>query len=213
MVKETDQTAIGEDWKSGEQAAREDFWGEDSETGTGEFKEEASEQEQVDSLARTHAENLKDPRYQRLKRWMQLIICELQVKPHVGIACLKGKVSRETAYNYRDNNLDFRGLWDEAVESHTDTAEYSLYDLGTKGDVKEVYKDGQLVSKEHRRDSQALRFFLSGNRPQKYRENSAPQVTVNVLNWSNGGAELPQPVEDKREVIEMSSEDCELLGE
>lgn len=170
-------------------------------------------QEENNPCSLAHARNPKDPRFQGLKRWMQTVIMELRAMPHVNLACRKANISTATAYEYRELNLQFRELWDEAVESHVDTAEYSLYDLGTKGDTRRTYKNGELVAEETRRDSQALRFYLAGNRPQKYRENTQSQLTVNILNWSNGSMDLPQPVEHKADTIELGDGDVELLGE
>lgn len=134
--------------------------------------------------------------------------------PHVTAACLAANCSTKTIYEERETDKLFQALWDESITYATDRLEGTAWTRAVDGIEKGVYgRDGQVIAMEKVYSDKLLETLLKGNLPQKYRENNAPQVTVNVLNWSNGGAELPQPVEDKSPLVEMSEDDVELLGE
>jgi hypothetical protein len=132
----------------------------------------------VDALAhaRAHAqeEDLEDEaRLAQLQPWKRAFILELRKAPNVDKARKAGtKLSRQTIYNHRDSDELFRTLWDEAMEGHIDAAEETVFEMGTVGDVRRTFRDGEMVSEEYRRSSDALKFYLSANRA-KYRENKA----------------------------------------
>jgi hypothetical protein len=136
------------------------------------------------------------------------------VRPVVAFACRSCNISTAIAFRDKGENETFAKCWDQALNAGWERVEEAAHVRAVDGVEKAIFgKDGQVIGTEVKYSDGLAELLLKANKPEKYRENSAPQVTVNVLNWSNGGAELPQPVEDKREVIEMSSEDCELLGD
>jgi len=115
-----------------------------------------------------------------LKPWKRTFITQLRTVPNVGLACRTANVSRQTAYEYRKNDARFAALWDSAMEDAADEVEGSLYEEAAVGRQKVIYgKDGEVKSVEHVKDVNAMRFFLQGNRPTKYRE-SAAVVNVNL---------------------------------
>lgn len=153
--------------------------------GFGRMVAETEETLSGDSLARASG-RAGDPaeddaaRLAQLKPWKRNFILKLREVPSIEKARLAGEVSRKTAYAQREADELFRELWDEAIEGHVDKAEESLYDLATVGDVRRTYREGEMVTEDFRRDSQALRFLLSGNRPKTYREDRGTTVNVGV---------------------------------
>jgi hypothetical protein len=125
--------------------------------------------------------DLARARARELRPWQQRFLESLQKAPNVGLACRIANVSRVTAYRSRDDNELFRELWDEALESVTDEVEHALYDVAVNGHERTQYsKDGEVRGVERVRDVNAMKFFLSGNRPKTYRETHGPLVNINV---------------------------------
>lgn len=116
-----------------------------------------------------------------LKPWQQKFLESLQTAPHIGLACKAANVSRVTAYKLREENELFRELWDEALENVTDDVENALYDIAVNGHERTHFgKDGEVKGVEKVRDVNAIKFWLSGNRPKTYRETHGPLVNINV---------------------------------
>lgn len=208
MVKETntkeDQGKVGEEWKSGETTREEEWNGEEDRR-----EKEASNSPERDHLARAREDELT-----KLTPWKQRFILSMRQMPHITAACVAANCSSSTAYEAKERDELFRKLWDESLTYATDRLEGAAWTRAVDGVEKGIYgRDGEVIATEKVYSDKLLETLLKGNLPQKYRENSAPQVTVNVLNWSNGGAELPQPVEDKGPLHELSEDDVELLGD
>jgi hypothetical protein len=145
-----------------------------------------------------------------LPPWKQRFILSMRRAPHVTAACLAANCSTKTAYEERETDKLFQALWDESITYANERLEGTAWTRAVDGIEKGIYgRDGQVIAMERVYSDKLLETLLKGNLPQKYRENTAPQLTVNVLNWSNGAVELPQPVEDKLEmggVLEMDGE-------
>lgn len=227
---EAEVTDSGEEWKSEEEdrgskeKPKAGFSTQESEIGDRQEQEtgkEAGKEKNKTGFSPQESENTPAPAREdepdlidSLRPWKRKFILSMRKLPMVTQACLEANCSPKTAYAQRDLDPLFQSLWDESLTYATDRLEGAAWTRAVDGVEKGIYgRDGEVIATEKVYSDKLLETLLKGNLPQKYRENSAPQVTVNVLNWSNGGAELPQPVEDKREVIEMSSEDCELLGD
>ena len=76
----------------------------------------------------------------------------LAKRPCVAHACRSAKVSRATAYRWREESEDFAAQWDAALEDALDAAEKAAWDRGLKA------SDTLLI------------FMLKAHRPDKYRE-------------------------------------------
>lgn len=206
---------VGEDGKGDNQEEEPQRWEKESEKGEKGKGEDLEKEkgflppEQGENLARGREDLLH-----KLPQWKQRFILSMRKAPHVTAACLAANCSTKTIYEERETDKLFQALWDESITYATDRLEGTAWTRAVDGIEKGVYgRDGQVIAMEKVYSDKLLETLLKGNLPQKYRENNAPQVTVNVLNWSNGGAELPQPVEDKSPLVEMSEDDVELLGE
>lgn len=71
-------------------------------------------------------------------------------------------VSRQAAYQYRDNDPEFRQLWDNAIEEGIDTLE------------------NEAITRAKKSSDLLLIFLLKAKRPDVYRD----QIEINV-NWRN----------------------------
>ena len=77
-------------------------------------------------------------------------------------ACTEAKISRRSAYDWKEADEEFAKDWDAAVEAGTDALEDALY-----GRAKET-------------DTTAAIFLLKGRRPEKYRERIDNRVSGDV---------------------------------
>lgn len=115
-----------------------------------------------------------------LADWQQVFINTLTAAPGISTACLAAGVSLTTAQQAREESPAFREQWDEAVQRHTDKVEESLYSIATEGHEKvHVTKDGREVI-QRVKDVQAMKFWLSGNRPAVYRDKKQVDITHGV---------------------------------
>jgi len=100
---------------------------------------------------------MRDKRDSQKKRF----IAALTVQGTVSHAAQAAGVSRNTVYRWRDDDLDFALLWDEAHENAVDAVESVLYQKALSGDTI------------------CLIFYLKAHRPQ-YRDRL--NVDVKQLN-------------------------------
>lgn len=143
------------------------------------------------------ANSLAHARTRELKPWHRLFLDSLKKLPNIGSACRAANVSRVTAYKHREDNEAFREAWDELLEDHTDTVEESLHEVATEGHKRvHVTKAGTVVE-ERVKDVNAMKFWLSGNRPKTYRETHGPLVNIQLPTVEEAlGAFLTGPAAD-----------------
>jgi hypothetical protein len=163
------------------------------------------------TLAHAHEES---DEIERLAPWKRKFITSMRRMPLTTVAAREANVSPSIAYNHRESDELFRRLWDESIDYGKDRLEAAAISRAVDGVEKPVYgRDGQVIGHDVVYSDKLLETVLKGNLPEKYRENTQSQLTVNILNWSNGSMDLPQPVEHKADTIELGDGDVELLGD
>lgn len=148
-----------------------------TDTATGEPERGASS---VVSLACAPARDPAEPdpeplddaaRLAQLRPWQRAFIMQLREVPNITLAARAANFTPQGCRKWRDKCEMFRELWDEALEGCVDEVEGALFTEAAVGRERVVYgKDGEVKSTERVRDVNAMRFYLAGNRPGKYRE-------------------------------------------
>ena len=98
---------------------------------------------------------MRDKRDRQKKRFIET----LKAQGTVYHAAQAAGVSRWTAYRWRQDDLEFANLWDEAIEEAVDAVESVLYKKALAGDVVSMI------------------FYLKAHRP-KYRDRLAVDINA-----------------------------------
>jgi hypothetical protein len=105
-----------------------------------------------------HGSHASRARAKRLARWQAAFIQALRKAPNVAHACRMAKISRFTAYKFREADETFAQRWEAALSASVDRCEEKAFDMAWKG------------------DSQLLQFILKAHRPDRYRETARLEV-------------------------------------
>lgn len=132
------------------------------------------------------------PALTRRRDWKALFLANLAETGNVKLAADGAKVSRQSAYNHREDNKDFAARWDSAVDEAMDLLEAEARRRAVVGVDDPVIYEGKLcgvwVDDKGRQVSEntpgatlipltvkkysdtLLIFLLKGGRPQKFRD-------------------------------------------
>jgi hypothetical protein len=110
-----------------------------------------------------HSSNASRARARRLARWQAAFLQALRKSPNVTAACRRAKISRFTAYKFREDDESFASRWDEALDASVDEVEEKAF---------RIAKDG---------DNQMIQFVLKAFRGERYRERSEVAVAGGVI--------------------------------
>ena len=115
------------------------------------------------TLPGDHGSNASRARAHRLARWQAAFLQALRKAPNVTHACRVARVSRFTAYKFREADAAFAAKWEEALSASVDRCEEKAFDMAWKG------------------DSQLLQFILKAHRPSIYRERIEAAVAGGII--------------------------------
>lgn len=111
----------------------------------------------------------------------ELFIASLKRVHSVTLACEKAKISRQTAYDWRQIDVEFATQWENAVERDKDIARQSIYERGILGWDEPVVNGGMLVYEyEPLLGDDGKQKFDSKGKPIMLRSNP-----VSVHKWSD----------------------------
>lgn len=116
----------------------------------------------------------KDPRRIAAKR--QRFIAELADGNTVTGAAQAADVARSTAYDWRNDDPDFRQAWDSAWDQGADLLEAEALRRAVHGVDKPVTVAGEREIVREYSDT-LLIFLLKGRRPERYRDNHRVEHT------------------------------------
>ena len=91
-------------------------------------------------------------------------------------------LSRSAAYDWRNDDEDFRQAWDDIVEASTEELESEAWRRAHEGWLEPVFYQGEEVGQVRKFSDTLLIFTLKGRKPEKYRETSRTEVV-----GQNGG--------------------------
>lgn len=80
-------------------------------------------------------------------------------------------ITRQSLYQARDANPEFRAAWDAAIEDGTEVLEAEAFRRAVKGVERPIYSKGEIVDTVHEYSDTLLIFLLKSRDPKKYRDN------------------------------------------
>jgi len=86
-------------------------------------------------------------------------------------ACIRARIGRRTAYDWRDKHPDFAKRWDAALDVGITVLEDEVVRRAYEGVLKPVYQQGVRVGSIREYSDTLLIFHLKAHRPKKYRDN------------------------------------------
>ena len=114
-------------------------------------------------------------------------MAELASHGNVSQACQASRICRQHAYRIRNRNTQFRGAWDEAIETGLDGLEGEARRRAVEGWDEPVFGKlgpgqgtGQVGTVRKFSDT-LLIFLLKGGRPEKYGERISSRIDVSKL--------------------------------
>lgn len=87
--------------------------------------------------------------------WMPAFLNALAASANVRVACMQAKISRKTAYQWKEEDAEFAKAWKDALDDGIDLVEYALYKRAINASDKaaifllEVHKYGSKKTVEH----------------------------------------------------------------
>lgn len=100
----------------------------------------------------------------------ELFLGTLAASGNVSRAAQAVGINRRTAYHWRRGDAEFRGEWDEAIESAIDALEAEARRRAVEGVEETQYYRGEPRGSVRRYSDQLLMFLLKAHRPDKFRE-------------------------------------------
>lgn len=79
-------------------------------------------------------------------------------------------VSRQTAHDWRAQDVQFAKAWDDAINTAMEAAEGELYRRAVEGTLKPVFYQGGECGEIREYSDTLLMFMLKGHKPEKYRD-------------------------------------------
>lgn len=135
----------------------------------------------------------RTPTKRAAPRWQRAFLSSLAITANVSKAAKDCEVARQTVYDHRDADEDFRAAWDDAIEIACDALELEARRRAEEGTIEDVYYQGEVVGKKRVYSDTLLIFTLKGYRPEKFRDRY--EFT------GKDGTPLMQPVADVIEKI------------
>lgn len=91
----------------------------------------------------------------------------------VTAACIDAGIGRRTAYEWREQDEEFRHAWDDAVEEGTDRLEDEAHRRARDGVNKPIYQGGKRVGEIREYSDTLTIFLLKARRPDKFKDRVA----------------------------------------
>lgn len=105
------------------------------------------------------------------KAWQRPFIQRLCETGNVTAACKKAKISRQRAYEVRDEDEVFRTAWEEALVVATENLELEARRRAETGVLEPVFYLGKKVGAIRKYSDTLMIFLLKAHKPDTYRDN------------------------------------------
>jgi hypothetical protein len=80
-------------------------------------------------------EDRRQAAYEEAGEWKEIFLRSLAIVPVIKVACMEAKISRKSAYKWREKDAQFKADWDDAREQGIDVLEANLFNRGVKTDT------------------------------------------------------------------------------
>ncbi len=108
----------------------------------------------------------------------------------VGKACAAVDISRQTAYQWREQVPEFAEAWDKALRIGVSALEDEAHRRGFDGTLEPVFHQGAKCGAVRKYSDTLAIFLLKAHNPEKYRENSRVELAGSVELKRMGDAEI-----------------------
>lgn len=108
----------------------------------------------------------------------------------VGKACAAVDISRQTAYQWREQVPEFAEAWDKALRIGVSALEDEAHRRGFDGTLEPVFHQGAECGAVRKYSDTLAIFLLKAHNPEKYRENSRVELAGSVELKRMGDAEI-----------------------
>lgn len=115
-------------------------------------------------------------------KWHTVFLKHLAKTSNVAASCRKAKISRKTAYEWRNEDEMFAAAWDEALVIAIELLEEEARRRAQDGVLEPVFYLGARVGSVRKYSDTLTIFLLKAHRPDKYRDNHRFEHT-----GANGG--------------------------
>lgn len=112
------------------------------------------------------------------------LLDELRKIPNVVRACRIVGISRQRAYEVRNEDPEFGKAWDEALKEGVESIEAEMHRRAFEGYAgRPVVNQGQVVSEVTEYSDTLAMFLARAHAPEKYRDNASLEIngTLNVV--------------------------------
>jgi len=144
----------------------------------------------------------KNPRTNRTPKTRARFLSALKETCNVTESCKISRLAHTSAYEWRDEDKDFRQEWDAALQIGADVLEDEAVRRAKEGVSEPVYQGGKLVGNVQKYSDTLLIFLLKGAKPDKYAEKRqlehSGKMTLEQLVCGDSDEE-PEPSQDTRE--------------
>lgn len=112
-------------------------------------------------------------------------------------ACDAVSITRQTAYNWRDDDPEFAAAWERALKIGVSALEDEAHRRAFEGTDEPVYYNGSECGSVRKYSDTLAIFLLKAHAPEKYRENTRMELT-----GANGG---PVQISDTERAARISA--------
>lgn len=102
---------------------------------------------------------------------------KLSMSRNVAHACRSIGIARSTAYDWREEDENFKRMWDEALKIADDTIEHTAWGRAIEGWEEPVFYRGEICGYVRKYSDPCLLALMRGNIPDKYKDRSEIQQT------------------------------------
>lgn len=133
------------------------------------------------------------------KEWQAPFIKRLSETGNITAACRKAKISRQRAYEVKDQDEVFAAAWKDALETATELLELEARRRAEEGFLEPIFHQGQQVGAARKYSDTLLIFLLKAHKPNTYRDR--------IEHTGAGGG----PIET-RDVSELTDSELEAIA-
>lgn len=102
------------------------------------------------------------------RRWEKRFLTELEETANVSGSAKTAGITRQTAYDYRRDNVEFAAKWDRAIEIGIATLEDEAIRRARDGVDEPIYQRGEYMGTVKKYSDTLLIFMLKTRKPKVY---------------------------------------------
>lgn len=131
------------------------------------------------------------------KEWQKKFIQRLSETGNISASCRKAGITRQRAYQVKDEDVVFNAAWKEALVISVENLEFEARRRAELGVLDPVFHQGEKVGAIRKYSDTLLIFLLKAHKPDMYRDNQhiehehKGETVLRVLYGDGDGTEAP----------------------